>query len=216
MMLTLPKRRLILPDAPSRGHARRLLRPTRAIFPFPAIAILPISPGTYNLTAPGTYYWVCPNYNTINFDIRGSGGGGGAGSTNSGAAGNGSSVSTPSGISADGGNGGAPTNYANGSYGANGGAFGPSNAILTTGAGNLGGAGGYEYYPDVYTSYTGGTGGAGGRCQVRWHSGDTNAPFPGMTLTIIVGGGGAGGAYGGGNSAAGSPGTNGSIHIDWS
>ena len=177
------------------------------VAPFPVFFGAGVVPGSIAFTTPGTYTFVVPNYNWINFDVKGGGGGGAFGNSN-GVNGGDSSVTMPGksivaygggGAVADsyvqncGGKGGCTNDPVPGYFGSNGGGSGPSGSAVYSG----GGAGG-----GFYNSYSGGN---GGRVTYVVSNPPAGAgPSPGVTITIVVG---AGGSYGGGNGA---------VNINWS
>jgi hypothetical protein len=221
MALALVGSGLYSPAAPALiARPRRLIAPTRApfhpsksMFPFgTAIGAFIVKPGSASFGI-GSGSIIIPNFNSITFNLIGTGGGGGAGAYNVGATGQDSTVYTATNLLAHGGRGGSPGDHVNGPWGAPGSESGPAGAQLIDGGGSGGGGGGYAYY-DNWT-YIAGNGGAGGHVIMTWNLGDPGAPQPGATITFYVGTGGSGGGYGGGNSNGGGAGGNGSLSVNW-
>jgi hypothetical protein len=202
---------------------------------FPGISPLPSSPivfaNSISYTTPGTFSFVCPEFNTMNVIVNAGGGGGATfvyvnGSTfqfittnNDGTNGGNSSIF---GLLAVGGTVGAegsryingpgypgPTSRTPGANGANGTASGGD--TNTTGGGAAGGVGGSD---DI--GRMGGNGGNGGKTVKTYNAGDL---IPGQTYTVVVGAGGNGEtqiSQSTFSNANGHIGTSGNVSLSWS
>ena len=191
-----------------------------------------VVPGTSNYTSVGSYTWVCPKYNSITIRVWGggasgkelildgangsqskfhttltSGGGiggvlknGGAGGSTSGGA-SGSSVGGAGGASSG-------SNGGRGGHAPSGGTGGAGGTSTTSGKnGNAPGGGGGGGATSVGDG--GGGGGSGGYTTRTYNLGDSGAPVPGNSYSVVVG---AGGASSGNNGA----GATGRVTITWS
>jgi hypothetical protein len=154
--------------------------------------------GSVSYTAPGTYPFTVPSYNTLNATLSAAGGGGG-GTVSAGIDGGNSSFA---GTAVPGGGGGGIATYP----------AAPTNGTSFSG-GAPGGAGGSKTYSDKGGSYTA-TSGRGGNGAYATLSYLFGALTPGTTVYIVVGAGGPAGS--GAFDTAPVAGTNGSVSISWS
>lgn len=176
---------------------------------------LRVTPGSWGVASPGTFYVGIPQYHWITIDVRGGGGGGGSSGVSfysrerepggticvsrpyHGQNGYGAGASAVYGVPAgdfwaqEGGGGGGgdkPGGWTWAPAGYTGGGAGPGAAVYGGGGGGGGLGGGNQ------SSVTrGGAGGNGGRVVRTFSRWDGGAPGFGSTLTVVIGSGGGGG-----------------------
>lgn len=218
-MLPLRKSPLIVPTRPS-ARRRILARPAiiipRAHLPglMPTWAgqlAPPVVPGSAQWTSAGTFSLLVPLYNVFNLDLR-AGGGGGGGHLNAGGGSGGSGGDTYINLPgltviAYGGTGGqSPGSIGQGGHGSPGSG---ANGTVVNGGGAAGGNGG------SYVGSQGGNGGAGGRVYRTFTLGESGAPVPNNSYTVVVGSGGSPGPSTS-NLGPGQWGSVGAAYFSWS